>query len=317
MDEIIKLINDANSIAVAAHEGEDADAVGSCLAMKQALMQKGKKVKCYFSAGLTDHLSFIGDDYSVYKEPNDEVYDLFICLDCGSIDRLGDREALFERAKRNLSIDHHETNTEFAEVNYVDPKASATGEILYDFFKKLGTEMNKDIARYLYIAISADTGSFKYSNVQPKTMRIAADLIAYDIDHADIALKLYGIEDLKILKFKAELMQNIEQYDDGKITIVVADKKMLKKHDIEERDCSNIVDISRGVKGTEIALSLREAEDKIKISLRSLGDISVSAIAEKFGGGGHKKAAGASQKGKTLEEVKAEIIRVCEEALNG
>lgn len=317
LNNIINLINNAENIVILAHESEDGDAIGSSYAMKLALESMNKNAECYFSREIEHRLEFMGKNYKLFDESSIMEYDLCLCLDCGDINRIGNRLALFNAAKHTASIDHHETNTMFAEENAVFANAAATGEILYKLFDMMDVEITKQIAENLYTAISSDTGSFKYSNVSPKTMCIAAELLKCGVEHADIARRLYDCEVVSVMRFKGALMNRIEQYAGGKLCIVSITADMLEEYGIEERDVGDAVNIARAAEGCSIAVSIRETEDKIKISFRSNGVQSVSQIAEQFGGGGHKMAAGAAQKGKRLDEVKADIIKVCEEVLNG
>ncbi len=316
MNKAAELILKSNKISIMGHEDEDPDSVGSCFAMRFALLKLGKKAQCCFSAPLELHTQFMGSDYSVFDENADYTADLCICLDCADIKRLGVRKKVFESAKNTLSIDHHETNTRFADVNIVDGKASAVAEILYEFFELLGVELDLDIAKNLYAAISADTGSFKYSNVTEKTMKIGAELIKKGIDHAEIARLLHDTDPVSVIKCKAEIMQGIESYFGGRLVLVLAYDALFEKYGVTERDSGDIVNIARSAQGCEIAVSVRETHGIIKLSMRSNSEISVSDIAQKFDGGGHTKAAGAKVSGKSLDEVKREIIEACGEVLN-
>ncbi len=331
MQEVINKILAAESVAVLAHDREDADAAGSSFAMRLALLQLGKKAECYFSDTLEQHLEFMDKDYRVFSGDEVPVYDLCLCLDCGDLKRIGKRSAIFEAAGTTASIDHHRTNTLFADANYVDEAAPATGEILYELFCRIGVEITTDIARSLYTAISADTGSFKYSNVRPRTMEIASELLKKGFDHAEIARNLYDTEPLELLRFKGYVMNSIEQYSDGRLTVIAISDRLLRDYGISEKDTGDIVNIARSAKGCEIAVSLREVKEviypgdipdtmeisTIKVSFRSNGKYIVSDLAAKFGGGGHSMAAGASVKNLSLDEAKAEVIKICEEALNG
>lgn len=317
MDKIIKLINNSKTVAILAHDSEDADAVGSSYALKLVLLELGKDAECYFSARPEMHLEFLGENYKLLDEDNLPEVDLCICLDSADFSRIGSRKVIFDAAKHTALIDHHATNTGFAEENYIDSLAPATGEILYTLFEKMDIKMNAEVAKNLYSAISADTGSFKYSNVRPHTMEIVAKLLTYNINHSEIARKLFDDEPIETIKFKGFVMQNIEQYFDNKLNLVAVRKAEFEKFGVKERDTGDIVNIPRAVLGCEIAVSIRETSEKIKISFRSNGKYDVSALAQKFGGGGHKMAAGAIQKNKTLDEVKNEIIKVCEEVFNG
>lgn len=316
MNDVIELILKSQKINIIAHEDEDADSVGSCFAMKLALKSLGKEAECCFSSPTEKRIAFLGSDYTVFDENTDYTADLCICLDCGDIKRTGSRIKVLESAKNTLSIDHHETNTNFAEVNLVEAKAAATAEILYTLFCEMGIGIDKEIAANLYAAISADTGSFKYSNVTPKTMQIAGELILTGIDHAQISRFLHDMDDVEVIKCKAELMQRIESYFDGRFTLVTANDELFEKYGITERDSGDIVNIPRAVRGCEIAVSIREAAEKIKVSFRSNGEKSVSQLAMRFGGGGHAKASGAKITGKTADAVKEEIIKAVGELLN-
>lgn len=316
MNDVIKLILNSQKINIIAHEDEDADSVGSCFAMKSALEKLGKTANCYFSSPIEKRIDFLGDNYALFDEDADYTADLCICIDCADVKRIWTRIKIFESAKHTLSIDHHETNTMFAEVNLVEAHASAAAEVLYKLFSEMGIKIDEYIAQNLYAGISADTGSFKYSNVTPKTMEIAGKLIAVGINHAEISRLLHDTEEIGVIRCKAELMQSVEEYFDGKLTLVTANDALFEKYGITERDSGDIVNIPREVKGCEIAVSIRETADKVKVSLRSNGEKSVSQLALKFGGGGHAKAAGIKFTGKAAEAVKKEIIDAVGELLN-
>lgn len=317
MNKVIDLIKQANSVVILSHDSEDADAIGSSFAMRLALLGMGKDAKCIFSEIPEERIRFLGDEYTVFDENDIPKADLCLCLDCGDVKRIGKRKAIFEAAEKTACIDHHFTNTGFCDADYIDSKAPATGEILYNLFIEMGVEITQPIARQLYVAISSDTGSFKYSNVRPETFNIASELIKRDIDHAEIARKLFDTESLGVIKFKGYLMNNMEQYFDGKLNIVCATDSLLNEYGISEKDTGDIVNIPRGVKGCEIAVSIRETPEKKKISFRSNGKYHVSSLAEKFGGGGHIMAAGAAVRSKSIEEIREDIIKYCEEIFNG
>jgi len=317
MKKIIDLIKKSENICILAHESEDADAIGSSYALRLALIAMGKNVTVYLSDSITNRLSFMGKDYQLFEEEDVKTYDLCICLDCADIFRLGKRRSIFDKAHHTVCIDHHETNVGFAEANYVEAASPATGEIIYNLLDEMGAEVTKEIAKNLYCAISTDTGSFKYSNVRPSTMYVCGKLLEKGIDHAELTRLLYDTEELGVLRFKGNLMENILQYADGRLCIVCVRESDLEKYGITERDASDVVNIPRSVKGCEIAVSIREAVEKINISFRSNGKYSVSKIAEKFSGGGHKMAAGASVKDKTIDEVLKEVVKVCEEVIDG
>lgn len=311
MQMAIDRIKRAKSVALFPHINEDPDALCSCFAFAEVLRSMGKEAVCYTNETVEKHLDFLDGEYSVYDPDGSYNHDLALCLDCGDLDRLGNRKKLFYEIGNSVNIDHHYTNTKFADDNYVDGSASATGEILFELFQKMGAKLNDKIARYLYIAISSDTGCFKYSSVSPKTMRVAADLLEFDFDHAEAARLLFDTYSINVMKLKCEIMQNIHSYADGKINVVLVEDTIYSRYGIEVKEAPNIVDIPRCVAGTEIALCLKHQNGSIRVSMRSNGNADVAAVAMKFGGGGHSKAAGCSIEAKTLEEAEKMIIGEC------
>lgn len=315
MEKIIKAIKKAQHIVILGHISEDADSVGSALAMRAVLENMGKDAVAYLSAPPEKRLAFLAEDMPVF-ESDDTEYDLCICVDCGDLGRLGKRQAVFDSAKTTVSIDHHITNTNFAQINLVVPDACATGEILYDLFSKMCGKIDKKTASYLFAAIASDTGSFKYSNVTPKTFMTAAKLIEYGIDNAYISRKLFDTEEESVMRFKGYLMGNVRTEYNGQVSVVAVRSGEFEKFGIEEKDCSDIVNIARQVSTAKIAVSLRQTNGKIKISFRSDGDYDVGAVAGKFGGGGHKAASGATVEDSDFDKVYNDVIKRCGELLN-
>ncbi len=314
MDNIIEKLKNSKHAAVMAHISEDPDALGSCFAMCCALRALGNEPVCYLSDKPDEGLGFIGNDFVVYDGTNAVEHDLCVCLDSGDLKRLDTRVDIFNKCPVTLNIDHHYTNDRYADYNYVESTAAATGEILYKLFKTMDIEITEEIARYLYIAISADTGGFKYSNVSPQTMRIAADLIECGIDHAELARLLFDTESISRMRLKGDLMSNIHTYCDGKLNVVCVDEKLLEKYGIEDGGGS-LVEIPRRAEGTEIAVCIKYRKGKMKISLRSNGRMNVALIAEQFGGGGHIMASGATIDTDDIAEAERIMVNACEKAI--
>lgn len=315
MQAVIDKIIKAKSVAVFPHVNEDPDAIGSCFAFAKVLRKMGKKATIYVSGKVEARLAFMGTDYVMYHEGIEHDHDLCACLDCGDIDRITERKALFEQIGNSVNIDHHLTNTRFADANYVDGNASATSEILFELFGKMGVEIDDDIAKDLYTAVCSDTGCFKYSNVTPKTMRTAADLLEYNFDHAEIARLLFDCESLAATKLKAEVTEGIKSYADGKISLVTLDEKLGEKYGICKEDIPNLVEIPRRIEGTEIAVCIKHVKDGFRINLRSNGKADVAKVATEFGGGGHVKAAGATLHLSALKEAEKAVVAACIRAL--
>lgn len=315
MKKIAEIIKNADNIVITSHINEDADALGSTFSLATALRGEGKDVTVLLSDAPERRLQFLECEYKIFKEGMEFSEDLLICLDTADTKRLGKRAELLGKAP-TISIDHHYTNTNYADINFVDGEASATGELIYKLILELGLDVTKEIAEFLYVAISGDTGSFKYSSTSPETMRIVADLMEKGIDHAELSRKIHETESLNSMLLKGHIMSEIKSFYDGRVNVVVLDDEIFKKFDVAEKDVGDIVNIPRMVEGTEIAVSVREVPEKIKISFRSNGKYNVSDIAANFGGGGHKMAAGAAVTGKTLDKVLEEIVKVLGEYIN-
>lgn len=305
-------IEKADRIALTAHVSEDADALGSVFALDETLKNMGKDTTVFLSGVLGGNMTFFDEKYET-DIPADPEFDLMICLDCGDIGRIAGREAVFEKAAKTINIDHHFTNTEFADINWVEGEISSTSEMLCSLIPVL-SGFNRKSAAYLYAGIFGDTGGFKYKNVTPDTMRTAADLLRYNINHADIVNELFDMQTISEIRLKAEIMQNIQSYFDSKVNIVVASDKLFEKYGLNENDIGGLVEIPRKIKGTEIAASMKITPEKIKLSIRSGGKVNAANIAEMFGGGGHKMAAGGVSSD-NIDETTARFLEGCRKEL--
>lgn len=307
MDKVIELIKNAKAAAILPHLNADGDAVGSCMAMRDMLLGMDKAAVVYAEEELEARLGFMSEGIVIYSGEAIEC-DTCIVLDCGDEKRMGARRAIAESAQTVINIDHHMTNTLFGDAAYVEPHASSTGEILARMFKAMGVTLNRDIARYLYAAICSDTGCFAYSNVSPDTFRIAAELISYDIDHAEIARELFDCVDMQAELLQAELTARIKSYYGGRLRVVTADADIIEKYGVPAREINDLANLPRRIRGTEAAAAIKNTDGKIRVSLRSNGDADVAQIALKFGGGGHAKAAGCNVDAPTVEEAERLVV---------
>lgn len=317
MDNIVKLIKEAKSVAVISHINEDTDAFGSSLAMLKMLKSAGKDAVLYTSSIVEKRMSFWSCDYTVFNNEVSRHFELLICLDCGDVGRLGERACLLDMADKSINIDHHYTNTNFATENRVDGDMSSTCEMVYDLFVEMQADITPEIAGFLYGGIMGDTGCLKYSSATPKTVMTVAKLMETGFDHAELCRRLFDLEPVEVIKLKGHIMNNIESYYDNKVTLVTLDEKTLEQFGVGENDTGDIVNIPRSVLGTEIAVFIKQTKDKIKISLRSNGKYNVGEIALKLGGGGHQMAAGISLPYAEINDVKKQIITIIGESING
>ena len=315
MEKIIELIKNSKSAVILPHISADGDAIGSCQAMRCMLNNMGISAQIIAEEKVEDRLYFIGDGIEVYDGDIPE-FDTCLILDCGDMTRIGKRVEIADKAKNIINIDHHRTNTGFGEASLVMPDASATGEVLFDLFKAMNVTFTRDIAGYLYTAICSDTGGFAYSSVSPHTFRIAAELVEHNISHHEIARLLFNCVDMSEELMKAELTKNIHSFCDDRVRTVVISRAFADGFNLDTKDIDGVVELPRRIRGTEIAIAIKELEDKIRISLRSNGDADVSEVALEFNGGGHIKAAGCSIEGVSVTEAEQMIVSACEKVLN-
>ena len=194
LEEIIKRIIAAQKILILTHVSPDPDALGSSFALCDALQTLQKEAAVVLCEQVAQSLAFIGGDY-------------IVCVDCSDLNRLDCAKAIAQaHTDRLINMDHHKDNTHFGSLNYVDAGAAAAGEIIFRLIPRIKAELTQKAARWLYTAISADTGGFRYSNTTPDTMRIAADLMEYGIDFRSVSRELYETVDYNLLKLKAKVM---------------------------------------------------------------------------------------------------------------
>ena len=239
-----------------------------------------------------------------------------VCVDCADLARTGRSEALFAAAKSTLNIDHHGTNDRFAGENYVQ-RAGATGELIFNVIACLKITLNKNIASCLYAAITTDTGNFSYSNTTPDTLRIAADILDTGIDLPYLNRSLFRTIPFHKLKLHALAVDNTQLFEYGRIGISRLTLEEIRLCGASGEDTEGIIDSIRDIDTVEVAALLRESEDGlVRVSLRGKSNADVSKIAIRFGGGGHRLAAGCTMQ-PTIERAAELILEAAKELLLG
>lgn len=312
MEEVIKLIQESNNIYIASHVQPDGDNIGSILALGMAIKKLKGKVNILKVDDIPLDYHFLPNLELIKEHDADQPIDLFIALDSSDIDRLGLGKQFALRANKIINIDHHVTNDNFGHINIVSTSSGATGEIIYKIIKKMGVEIDKDIATCLYTAISTDTGSFMYSSTSHITHLIVADLLKVGIDNNYINVNLYQSRSIERTRLFINSLNKLECFLDGKIGIIAVTQEMLRDNNTKLEDTEGIVSFIRDIDSIEVACLLKEIDNnEIKVSLRSKKEIDVSKICNKFNGGGHVRAAGCTIYGKIddakqliLEEIK-------------
>lgn len=299
MLNLLELVRKAGSVAIAGHRRPDGDCVGACLGLYNYLIREtgGKAQIDVYLKEIPEAVSFLKNTEKASGEAAPEkVYDLFIALDCGSIDRLGFTEAMFQKAAVTVSIDHHISNTKFAQYNHVEPEASSTCEVLYGLLEK--EKIEADAAECLYLGIVHDTGVFKHSNTSKKTMEIAGALLETGISPSKIIDdSFYRKTYLQNQILGRCLLESILLLD-GKVIFSFVSQKIMQLYGAVPSDLDGIIDQLRVTEGVEAAILVREESAQCyKVSMRSNGKVDVSKICCMFGGGGHKMAAGCTMNG--------------------
>lgn len=317
---IIEKINLAKTIVLLVHESPDGDAIGSIIGLYRALCKHNKNVDAFIESKPINCeflLNSIGQEIKAFdKIDYSTEYDLCIALDCGDLKRLGEAEALFNNAKDTIVIDHHYTNESFANANYIDASASATGELVYELLNEMNVSLDKEIATALYSAIVSDTGNFRHNNTNRRTFKIAGELIEYEIDISKISYHMFSETSLNRMKFMGRLLQDIELFLDGKLAILAATKADIDTYSLEQSELDGMVDYARYVKGVEVGVFIKPYKDFYKISLRSNGRVDVSQIAGVFNGGGHKFASGCRIYADDVNDVKQQLVLEFSKVIN-
>ena len=329
-EKLINLAKEDKKLLIIAHRNPDGDAVGSAFALKSIYGELGAKAVCICSDNIPGYLRFLLRDQTDIIFDENETYDAITAVDTASPDQMGDLSFLADRIE--FAIDHHESCTPYCDT-YRDKDSSAAGELIYDIYeflvKEKIIEKNADISRLIYAAISADTGSFKYSNTTKRTHIIASKLIdeinsdKNGINTAEISRLLHNSRSLTQIKAEKLCIENLHLAENGKIAYIVLNRSEYTKYGLEENDFGSAVDIPRSIENVLLSFVIKESRkserDKkvYKISTRSSCNINVSDICEKFGGGGHAKAAGAGIEAENEESATKMILAEFIKALKG
>ena len=305
-----KKILESKHIVLAAHINPDGDALGSSLSLYPILKEIGKKVTIFnVSKPLPMYLDFL-PNFNKVTDKLPKNYDLLISFDCGSFDRLG----IEERPPFLINIDHHISNTNYGDINIIDPKAASSSQVVYNMLKTNNIKIPQESAICIYTALVTDTGSFQYESVNDKVFEMAADLVKCGVKPDFVAKMLFQRDRLSRLRLLAKAYDTIELCCEGKVAFVEVTKEMMEITGAIKDDTDTIVNSVRAIASVEVACMLREDEDGIKISLRSKNYADVSKIAVKYGGGGHIRAAGATIKDEfDFEKVKNMLKKDLEE----
>ena len=300
----------AQKIVLCCHVSPDGDTLGSALGLARFLEQQGKEVIVFADDHINKSLGFIPGIEKVQR-PEEGVLveaDLFVVVDASSFDRVGICNEVV-KAPVLLNIDHHISNTEFADYLYLDAKAAAAGEIMCDLFEAMGWEYDEAIATDFYTAITTDCGSFRYSNTTSKTMQRAAKLLDYGVKPNEIS-DMLDVRSRKTTELLAKVLPSLTFDYEGKVAHITITNDLYDK----EAQTDSFVSYPRYIEGVEVAIMFKAVEPEVtRVSMRS-SNVDVASVALSFGGGGHLRAAGCTIYA-PVEEAKAQLLAVVGKAL--
>ncbi len=309
-ETVMELLRERGSLNLISHIQPDGDSIGSLLALGEALMHLGKSVRLFTPAAVPGKYTFLRGSEKISSEP--ERWDreaAAVVLDCSDLERTGYFKDEILRAGLVINIDHHVTNRSFGTVNLVDPAAAATGEIIFHLLRAMELEITYSIAESLYVAISTDTGSFKYDNTTAGTHRTAAALLElHRLNPGTISQHIFDEHPLSYYLVLKKVLDTLELYGGKKIAVITAAREMLEQCGSSVDELDGMINYARNISGVEMGIMFFiDRNGEIKVGFRSKS-VDVSALAGKLGGGGHTRAAGCRLKGE-YGAVKDQVLR--------
>ncbi len=315
---LYKTIKRSRAVIIAGHVNPDGDDIASQLAIGEYLKSIGKRYLIAWSEDVPKGFRFLPNSQSIVninKNPVDPgEFDLFIAVDSGDIDRIGDVRNIMRPGHKVVNIDHHKSNTNFGNLNIVFEKACSVGELLYYFFILNGIAITTSIAADLYVSIATDTGSFNYDCMQPAVHIIAADLMRHGVVPADFNISLYQNKSEAYMKLLTGTLDNLELLENSRIAV-----SHLFYGDFipgEEDDTEGIVEYLGMLESVSVYILIKEkSPGRFNASLRSKHGVDVARVASSFNGGGHMRAAGCRTDKLSFEEFKTAIVAKIKEQL--
>jgi phosphoesterase RecJ-like protein len=317
--EILQALRNSTRVLITSHREPDGDSICSQLVVREYLCDHGKECVIYNHGDIPTKyrsvkgVEYISSDISQY----DFQPDLVVVLETTHIERTGDIHTIVKPGIPIVNIDHHQGNQFYGSVNLVDEKASSVGEMIYKIFESDGYEFSDTARENIYIAILTDTGRFHFSSTTPDALRIAAALVEGGVDVRRVTDQIYFSMNEHQLRVIGAVMQDAELHYGNRICALTLTRKLLVDTNMSFADFEGIVDYSLQVSGVRIGLLFKDTADTVtKVSLRSRGNVDVSALARSFGGGGHANAAGITLN-LALTDAKDLIVRKAGELVDG
>ncbi|HEU4949206.1 MAG TPA: bifunctional oligoribonuclease/PAP phosphatase NrnA [Candidatus Deferrimicrobiaceae bacterium] len=308
LSAICRILREKGRFLVACHENPEGDAIGSELALALALRKMGKTATVLNADPVPGNLLFLPGADTVVFEEDGSRYDVAVVLDCGSPERTGRVAPELRKCPLLVSIDHHRTNGDRGELSLVDPDAAATGLLIHRVLSAMGYDICLDVATNIYVAVLTDTGSFHYSSSSPEAFEVAGEMVRRGVDPWAVAERVYETQSAHRLRLLGRVLDSLEVSAGGKVASITTMRETLREFAAGKDALEGFINYPRSIVGVEVAVSFREEEGEVfRVSFRSKGRVDVSAVASRFGGGGHRNAAGCTVPG-ALPDVKRKVL---------
>ncbi|MCL2052922.1 MAG: bifunctional oligoribonuclease/PAP phosphatase NrnA [Oscillospiraceae bacterium] len=309
-DEAAKFLQEHDNYIILTHQNPDGDTIGGGFGLCYALRSIGKKANVLCSDEFSERYEFLTSGCPPMKFKHDTI----VSVDVADKALLGSKLAHYGDYVR-LCIDHHKSNTGYAEKTLLNPDAAAACEVIYELFVNMNIRLDVTAAECLYTGIATDTGCFKYSCTTGRTHIIAAELMDCGIKFARINRDMFDIKSKGRVELERYIISSMEYFLDDKCSLITITKAVTEETGATSSDFEGISNLTLQLQGTRVGVVIKERDDgKFRVSMRSASDVDVSDICTKFGGGGHKRAAGCLMEG-SPEVIKRRLLSAIAPAL--
>ena len=295
-DEVVGLLKESGDVALACHVNPDGDALGSLLAVSLGLRKLGARTWPSWGTApvvMPPAYAFLPGADALVQPADVPDVPVFVALDCGAADRLGELEERARAARVLVNVDHHPGNDDFGTHNVVVTHASSTAELAAYLLIDAGVDIDRDIATALYTGVVTDTGRFQYSNSTPETLRLAADLLERGVSAPEVAIEVFESAPYGFLKLTGRVLERAVLFEEQRFIYSWVELADLDETGVAMDETEKLIDVIRATNVADVAAIFKEQPSgEYRVSLRSKGPVSVGAIARTRGGGGHELAAG-------------------------
>ena len=317
IDRILEGIRPHRTFCVVGHIRPDGDCIGSQLGLALALRDQGKRVVCWNEDSVPDKLAFLKGSDFFEKPRRGKKFDCVIATDCASFERLGKVGSCIAKRKLFINIDHHASNTRYADINWISAREPSSGELIFRLLKAANWPITPAVADCLFTAVSTDTGSFQYPSTRPATYHVAGELVKRGANLEKICDEVYQSYPLSRVRLLQHMYNHFRLAHDNQIAWFWLKRADYDRTGAAPDDSEGLIDHIRAIAPVVVACLFEEMGPELtRISLRSKSDnVNVNEIAAQFGGGGHRAAAGARIPGPALS-VQKRVLDAVKKALN-